>query len=780
MEISILDFCEIFDIKWQPINLFMNKKTNKKDLHYCKCKDGYEYMPKPDDFTKNLLSDEELTKRQSYIDEFEYIAMDTTKYYQIDVDNKDFLDKTTHIQNICPYFLSSKKKLPHIIFDSKIKYNLQKVSTIFKFVENEVEKNAIEILSGLWSYVNKNEIIHNCKNIIPEFEINFVDIKHKKDKNTEVKFNTKQSDNIEVIEEITYDEEKYNLIKNLSACFYFSRLDNYDDWLNLMFAFKNELGELGYKLFDELSKKSKGYNEIENKKLWNNTEIRLKGKRKTLYHIKKWAREDNEAKYKTIIEDDNSDDFICFCEKDIAKYVVKNFLKKNFVCSDVKTRQFYYFNGLRWFEDTNNIKLYDIITEQLVNDYIDKKTFVEDNNKLKVIDKTICRLKGKICYFHNIVEHLSILIYDHTFKNKLDENVDLIGFDDCIYDLVGKQARNGKPEDYISKSVGYKFPTEYSDYKKEIDNFLLQVFPNQEIRDFVVRQQAQALSGRKGKDLIFNHCGIGGNGKSIEIDILKYVFGEYYCNIPIKMLTTQNNSGHNTPDPYFSKLKGIRYASSNEPSDGSKINDTFIKQIGSQEQQEYRLLFSNTINKLNLQLKLHIYCNDKLKLKGEDGGLGRRMVVINYKSRFDEKPDEKKHIYKIDYSLSDRVKKWRSDYIKMLIDKYDVNYEYSCPKEVEEASKQYVEDNNDVLKFVKEYLEFTNNDKDFVTLKDIKELYRNNKEYEQTKLKELKTLLERVMNVVIQERKKINGIIYRSVITGWKYVNDDHNDIEKF
>ncbi len=154
------------------------------------------------------------------------------------------------------------------------------------------------------------------------------------------------------------------------------------------------------------------------------------------------------------------------------------------------------------------------------------------------------------------------------------------------------------------------------------------------------------------------------------------------------------------------------------------------------------------------------------------------MVVINYKSRFDEKPDEKKHIYKIDYSLSNRVKKWRSDYIKMLIDKYDVNYEYICPKEVEEASKQYVEDNNDVLKFVKEYLEFTNDDKDFVTLKDIKELYRNNKEYEQTKLKELKTLLERVMNVVIQERRKINGTIYRSVITGWKYINDDNNDID--
>ena len=53
-------------------------------------------------------------------------------------------------------------------------------------------------------------------------------------------------------------------------------------------------------------------------------------------------------------------------------------------------------------------------------------------------------------------------------------------------------------------------------------------------------------------------------------------------------------------------------------------------------------------------------------------------------------------------------------------DKYNINYEYTCPNEIIEASKQYIEDNNDVLKFVKEYLEFTNNEKDFVLLKDIK------------------------------------------------------------
>jgi hypothetical protein len=122
---------------------------------------------------------------------------------------------------------------------------------------------------------------------------------------------------------------------------------------------------------------------------------------------------------------------------------------------------------------------------------------------------------------------------------------------------------------------------------------------------------------------------------------------------------------------------------------------------------------------------------------------------------------------KIDYSLADKVKLWKNDYIKMLIELYDVNYVYSCPKEIEEASKQYIEDNNDVLKFIKDYFVFTNNNNDFLLFKDIKELYKQNKEYEQSKIKDLKNLLEKTMNCVIHDRKKIKNVDYRCVIIGW-------------
>lgn len=789
MNITILEFCEIFEIRWQPIKLNFDLDTGKKILSKCFCKDGYSYMPQPDDFTKNIISINELNKRQSYINEFNYIAIDTCNFYHIDVDEKEYIDKVDDLLKFCPYFLSSTKKLPHIIYKSKVKYNKHKCETIYKYNSDKGYINPIEILSGLWSYCHKDELIYNFVNDIPELNIDFVKINHDKEFynkslqdniiiETEKSINNKDNDYVE------FDKDKMEFIKKLEICYKTCRIEIYDDWLNLLFAYKNELGNYGYELFDNLSKQvkdNKKYNKAENLKIWNKTEIRTSGKRKTLYHMVKWAREDNENKYNILMNENNFDDYvninINYCEKDIANYVITKFLKFSFVCSDVKNLQFYFFNGVRWIEDTNNIKLYKIITEELVDDYHNIKNCFCDDKNIKKIDKIIDKLKGKISYFNNIVEHIALLIFNHEFLNKIDENPDLIGFDDCIYDLIEKKTRKGKPEDYVSKSVGFNFPTQYTEYKKDIEIFLSQVFPNQDVRNYVLQQHAQALSGRKGKDTIHTNTGIGGNGKSILIELLKHSFGQYYCNIPIKMLISQNNNNnnHNTPEPFFSKLKGVRLAGACEPPDGAKINDSFLKLVGSQEEQDFRVLFSNVINKLTLQLKLHIFCNDKLKLKGEDGGIGRRMKVINYISRFDEQFNEKNNIFKIDYTLSNKVKLWKADYIKMLIDLYDVNYIYSCPVEIEEASKQYIDDNNDVLKFVKDFFIFTNDNNNYLLFKDIKELYKQNKEYEQSKIKDLKKLLEKTMNCVVHERKKINNVDYRGVILGWTLIDNIDN-----
>jgi hypothetical protein len=325
--------------------------------------------------------------------------------------------------------------------------------------------------------------------------------------------------------------------------------------------------------------------------------------------------------------------------------------------------------------------------------------------------------------------------------------------------------------------VGYDFPIE-EDYghKNDIDDFLKKVFPNKEVGEFVVQTQAQALSGRKTEDLIYTHTGRGGNGKSILIEILKNTFGDYFLNIPVAMLTKANNKGHNDPDPYMSKLKGVRYAMSNEPKDGASFNDSMIKTLGSQEQLQYRMLYSNAPVDLNIQLKLNIYCNNKLKFNGEDQGIGRRMCVVDYISKFDKVVNESNNIYLIDTELSDKVKNWKKDYMKLLISLHKNDYKHTPPISIVNASKFYIDDNNDVLKFVNEFYEKTNNNDHFIQLQTIKTLYQNNKQYEQNKLKSLKESLEKIFNTNFIEDKKIKGKKYRSVILGWKLKDDDDDE----
>ena len=156
----------------------------------------------------------------------------------------------------------------------------------------------------------------------------------------------------------------------------------------------------------------------------------------------------------------------------------------------------------------------------------------------------------------------------------------------------------------------------------------------------------------------------------------------------------------------------------------------------------------------NIILKFNNYCNNKLKFNGENRPVARRMCVIKYISRFDKVPNEENNVYLIDVNLADKVKSWRQDYIKLLLSLHKNVYEHNPPARVINASKYYVDGNNDVLKFVEEFYDKTNNNENFILLKDLKFLYQENKQYEQTKLKCFKESLEKIFNTNFIEDKK--------------------------
>jgi len=581
-----------------------------------------------------------------------------------------------------------------------------------------------------------------------------------------------------------HNDIKTKEIVKLINCLDCSKAEDYDSWIKIGMILYNELKEEGRLIFHKFSQVcEEKYDEDETNKKYDSFSTNKEDKL-TIGTLKFLAKEDNPEKYDELYKSSNASIKSTFTmlEKDIAEYVISNVLKNDFVCTETKPAEFYYFNGNTWVLDTKNQKILKMIYDDLIKEYESLIITTTNEDEKEIIRNIIIKLKGKLCFINSIIEWIAILTLNVNFFEIVDENPDLLAFDNGIYEIKTKTFREGKREDYITKTTGYDFPSEKDkDYghKEDIEKFLKQVFPDEEVRNFVIQTQAQALSGRKTEDLIYTHTGRGGNGKTILIEILKNVFGGYFLNIPVSMLTKANNKGHNDPDPYMGRWKGVRYGMANEPKDGASFNDSLIKNIGSQESLEYRMLYSNKVLELHPQLKLNIYCNNKLRFNADDGGIGRRMCVVDYISKFAEEVDEANNIYLIDSELSHKVKDWKKDYMRLLLNLHQNNYKHNPPASVVKSSRMYIDENNDVLKFVNEFYEKTNNNNDFITLKDIKMEYQNNKQYEQTKLKNLKESLEKIFNTNFIEDKKIKGRKYRSVILGWKLkreLDDDDDD----
>ena len=100
----------------------------------------------------------------------------------------------------------------------------------------------------------------------------------------------------------------------------------------------------------------------------------------------------------------------------------------------------------------------------------------------------------------------------------------------------------------------------------------------------------------------------------------------------------------------------------------------------------------------------------------------RRTKVIKYQSTFllIGVIDPDKNIYRADPNLRIEVTRWKMDFMLMLIDAYNNLGQYWIPKIIEEASNEYMEENNDFIDYIDEYLEHTGSDTDYVQFKELK------------------------------------------------------------
>jgi P4 family phage/plasmid primase-like protien len=280
--------------------------------------------------------------------------------------------------------------------------------------------------------------------------------------------------------------------------------------------------------------------------------------------------------------------------------------------------------------------------------------------------------------------------------------------------------RQGRPEDYVSFLAGKNHPetdpinyVPYSEYVKnkdprleEIQDFFKKLFPREELRKHVLKLLASCLEGMNREQLYYFFIGVGSNGKSKLVTLMRLVFGDYQTSLQATVFTRKRpESGAANPD--IMAIKCRRFIYSQEPDHQEPLNTSRMKQMSGEDIIEARGLFRDQ-EKFKVMGKMFMMCNRLPPINSMDNGTWRRIRVIPFESRFEEPdhPDllaKKPNFYPRDNSLDEKLMTWREPFLSYLVHLYETEYMVNGlqpePAIVKQESDRYKADHDAFAKF---------------------------------------------------------------------------------
>lgn len=540
--------------------------------------------------------------------------------------------------------------------------------------------------------------------------------------------------------------------KLVMECLSTSRAESFNDWIQLGWALRN-ISESLFDAWHEFSKNSTKYIEGECEAKWKCFKEHTMG----MGTLKYWAKMDNEDMYKEIMNSSS------------VKYIDDAILSKGahhdvaVVIRILYTDEYKYIGGdmwyryeqskHRWVSNREGLDLFCRMSEEVAGKFCERgsvwiKRSISSNQEGRPDEAKNYEMKYKMAmtifnklkdtsYKNAIMKAVKAMpdIHDPIFEEKLDTNKMLLGFKNGVFDFSTMQFRNGDPSDLISLSThrNYVPYNPNSPLVDEINTYIQQVIPNPNVRRYIWDAFACTIDGSVRQECFYVLSGkneSGANGKStLMTTLIRKAIGDYFGTLPIAMLINKRASS-NQASPEMMKLKGRRFAVSQEPSPGDVINVGLMKEITGNDSYPARALYKDTIT-IEPQFKVYLMCNSLPVIQTTDDGTWRRIKNIDFQSKFLENPDPTNPIeFKADKQLQVKMEKWYETFLSMMIEhrmNIDIN-NLEEPREITDSIYKYNLENNPVAQFVHDCITVTENNKDKVRIADIyntfKEWYR--------------------------------------------------------
>ena len=288
----------------------------------------------------------------------------------------------------------------------------------------------------------------------------------------------------------------------------------------------------------------------------------------------------------------------------------------------------------------------------------------------------------------------------------LDANDYLFNMQNCTFNLRTLEQQSHLKSDNISKLAPF-------DYSKnatcpQFIKYLDRIFRNrgerkQETISFLQRAVGYTLTGGTHEQCVFLLYGSGANGKSVFLDVLNAMMGEYGTVTQSKSFTTNHGEINND----IAALAGKRMVCASENSSDTKLDESLIKQLTGGEDICARFLHQEFFT-YKPKFKIWWGFNHPPAITDMTNSIWRRIKIIPFEEVLPESEWDKKLAQKLIETELPGIFNWAIEGLKEYY-----NGGLNPPTIVSKATSDYKEEQDILHDFIFDYCEIPKDDEGF-------------------------------------------------------------------
>ncbi|KFI30428.1 MULTISPECIES: DNA primase family protein [Haematobacter] len=223
--------------------------------------------------------------------------------------------------------------------------------------------------------------------------------------------------------------------------------------------------------------------------------------------------------------------------------------------------------------------------------------------------------------------------------------------------------------------------------------FLNRIQPSREMQGFIQRWFGYSMTGLTLEQVFAFFYGAGANGKSVLVDLMARIMGDYAASAKIESITGRSRRGGGDATPDLVPLIGARFVRTSEPDQGQQLQEGLIKELTGGEPIMVRSLNENFITVYPF-FKLTISGNHRPEIRGGDDGIWRRVMLVPFEVQIP--PDER------DPDLGDKLYAERDGIMNWLVQglRDYLSHGLQIPDQVLSATAEYREDSDPLATFL--------------------------------------------------------------------------------